>query len=775
MISNINLLNDENCITISNSSIKLVIFHENNCYKKKYYIRKNNEWIELLSSGSDSNSEIVFNNGKENINLFFDNIQTSVTDENKTTIILSGNYENLSFSETITLENESNFIHSQLNFYITENIQISKLISVFCFSPEGKIYSDYKPLDLIFTPNLKAEESHVIGDHIFRSPATILQKEDLAFALIPDIQILNENRKMKTAMDLNIEKESKPMASFGFMNWEVDGHVFYKHTNQMISQLENSELTYGFYIYLDSNIENQCAHQKVIRFMYEKYFIPFSDKNTGALNKPIEIWAKDCWYKYANDVWMDVNINNEECGALRIFRLAWSNNLPEYANNDAWFNVWFQCLRTAYGMYIFGKYNSDSELMNKGIKVLKLALNAPQKEGIFPSIFYQHNGPHWIGDHIWGGIGDNYYPTFHDSFQCFIMLQWYNIIDDINLKEKILSFTKSYAEFLIKNQYESGVIPSWFEMNTLSPAPTMEKINAESSASALFLIELYKITNENKYINSAIKIVNYLENNIIPKNKWFDYETFFSCSRKPIDFYDQFTKQYPQNTLSLYTTIEMYKSLYSITKEISILNKGLRLLDYLLLYQQVWSPSFLSRKLLGGFGVQNTDGEWSDARQAYFAITLLDFYEITKQREYFERAVEAARATFGCYEENSPRCYENYAHSGYDRITGVTGISWGTGSAMISLSIIQNKYGDLFINVNEKWGKAINYFWIENLSIENNRINFNIIRPDNNLEEVNIIFGNFNPEIRYELLINNKKIGEYNFSQNCRIKFLFNL
>jgi len=120
MISNINLLNDENCITISNSSIKLVIFHENNCYKKKYYIRKNNEWIELLSSGSDSNSEIVFNNGKENINIFFDNIQTSVTDENKTTIILSGNYENLSFSETITLENESNFIHSQLNFYITK-------------------------------------------------------------------------------------------------------------------------------------------------------------------------------------------------------------------------------------------------------------------------------------------------------------------------------------------------------------------------------------------------------------------------------------------------------------------------------------------------------------------------------------------------------------------------------------------------------------------------------------------------------------------------------
>ena len=93
---------------------------------------------------------------------------------------------------------------------------------------------------------------------------------------------------------------------------------------------------------------------------------------------------------------------------------------------------------------------------------------------------------------------------------------------------------------------------------------------------------------------------------------------------------------------------------------------------------------------------------------------------------------------------------------------------------MTSLSIIQNKYGDLFINVNEKWGKAINYFWIENLSIENNKINFNIIQPENKTEEINIVFGNYNPEIKYELFINNKRIGEYNFNQNCKIKFLLN-
>ena len=77
---------------------------------------------------------------------------------------------------------------------------------------------------------------------------------------------------------------------------------------------------------------------------------------------------------------------------------------------------------------------------------------------------------------------------------------------------------------------------------------------------------------------------------------------------------------------------------------------AIALIDYLCLYQQLWSPGWLSRPLFGGFGVQNTDGEWSDSRQGYFAVTLGKFYELTGEREYLERAVAALRAMFSLFE-----------------------------------------------------------------------------------------------------------------------------
>src|SRR5207247_11229799 len=120
------------------------------------------------------------------------------------------------------------------------------------------------------------------------------------------------------------------------------------------------------------------------------------------------------------------------------------------------------------------------------------------------------------------------------------------------------------------------------------------------------------------------------------------------------------------------------------------------------LYQQVWSPQWLSRELFGGFGVQNTDGEWSDSRQGYFALTMMHYYEITKQREYFERGVAALRSMFSLFESReSPRTRENYGTSSRDETAVVTGIHWGTGSSVVSIHVVRRQYGDAFINVQQ--------------------------------------------------------------------------
>jgi len=81
-----------------------------------------------------------------------------------------------------------------------------------------------------------------------------------------------------------------------------------------------------------------------------------------------------------------------------------------------------------------------------------------------------------------------------------------------------------------------------------------------------------------------------------------------------------------------------------LTKDLTYLQRGTEVLDYLLLTQQVWNIPALSPKMVGGFTTQNTDAEWSDARECYAAVLLWDYYKATGNAEYLERSVAAARS-----------------------------------------------------------------------------------------------------------------------------------
>jgi hypothetical protein len=83
---------------------------------------------------------------------------------------------------------------------------------------------------------------------------------------------------------------------------------------------------------------------------------------------------------------------------------------------------------------------------------------------------------------------------------------------------------------------------------------------------------------------------------------------------------------------------------YRLTGEARFLAVGEVLLDYLLLYQQCWTHPGLqnlssSALLLGGFTTQNSDAEWSDARQSQCGNILLDYYRTTGKFEYLGRGI----------------------------------------------------------------------------------------------------------------------------------------
>lgn len=181
----------------------------------------------------------------------------------------------------------------------------------------------------------------------------------------------------------------------------------------------------------------------------------------------------------------------------------------------------------------------------------------------------------------------------------------------------------------------------------------------------------------------------YIAVNCMPRQKFEDFELYYSCSHKSERFYDRISRMYGQNTPAMQWSAEAYLTLYKLTNQEAYLAHGRYCLDLMTLYQQVWNPPYLSVYAFGGFGVMNTDAEWNDARQAQFAETLATYYDVAGEKVSFQRAVAALRASFTLMviPENAgilpntavPRDYlnetlgamaENYGHDGCDKRSG---------------------------------------------------------------------------------------------------------
>jgi hypothetical protein len=135
----------------------------------------------------------------------------------------------------------------------------------------------------------------------------------------------------------------------------------------------------------------------------------------------------------------------------------------------------------------------------------------------------------------------------------------------------------------------------------------------------------------------------------------------------------------------------------------------------------VWNNPMYTPMLLGGFTTQNTDQEWSDARQGYAATVLADYYDATGNFEYLERAIAAARSTFAV----AP--WENWAHSGYpDEPGALTGFHWGTGSAMTSVEIMSPKIGDALIDLSAHRGAGFDQCSVSDVDVQGDTVSFRL-------------------------------------------------
>lgn len=373
----------------------------------------------------------------------------------------------------------------------------------------------------------------------------------------------------------------------------------------------------------------------------------------------------------------------------------------------------------------------------------ELALSFPVKQGFFYGLIATemeqitidgknyNRSKGW--DHFyWGNSNRNPYTwdpkkaPFHlldMSWTALLMLRWY---EELEKDPRLLSFAQQYADALLKVQFEDGYFPGWLDAETLQP---MQHLNnsPETSLSVTFLLNLYRITGNEKYKKSALKAMDRVASEIVPVGRWEDFETYWSCSR--IGSLDWVGKKvvrndmYKQNNFSMFWTAEALLECYKVTGKKSYLKPGRRTLDELLMTQASWQPYFIPFPALGGFGVLNADGEWNDARQSLFAELIIRYGKELKSREYIQRGLAAMRASFTMmycpenpevkiqWERKWPffgkRDYgfmmENYGHDGRTNAEGLgigefTIYDWGNGAASEAYNRLLDHYGEQFVN-----------------------------------------------------------------------------
>ncbi len=379
---------------------------------------------------------------------------------------------------------------------------------------------------------------------------------------------------------MQIETASKPFVSFGLMNWmpepyrQRNTHVFYTAPDSLAPEIHDTTVSFSYRLFLNASAPQREGFREVVRYHWKNSGKKYLARKEGPQAAPFSEYVRKAWKEYLPLVALDAQYAGKPVTLLRQGRLAWSNGLHKAADNDAWFNVWFNSLRTAYGMELYGREFNDTGLTAMAERVLNLALLAPQHEGIAPTIFYLDSaGGHWVADHAWGGISHGeFLPMFHNAWTCTWLLRWGDLLP--SRREEIIRYTRAFGEFLLQHQNANGEIPSWYDPATLAPAAPLRDENAETAGAALFLAELFERTKDPRYLKGAERAMEYIRTEIVPARKWYDFETFFSCSRKPLDFVDRYTEQPPQNTLSMQQAAEACRALYRVTHKEKYVKEG---------------------------------------------------------------------------------------------------------------------------------------------------------------------------------------------------------
>jgi hypothetical protein len=568
----------------------------------------------------------------------------------------------------------------------------------------------------VWVPHLTPEAGHVVGDAVFRSPAVVLSDALLALAFIPDVHDVSCAAGWRAWLDYDHPQSTVTMAAGAY---EPTGHVFFVR-RPLLGDAERVALRLHV-VASDRPEDCENPYGMAARWMWARWGRPGHAHpaplpGAGLLDRIVR-WAfsREGW---GESVWQAVDLPGTTPAGAPVFIVDVTRHPsvpPEKRQwrepRSIWNQAWFSTQRCANGLLRYARQVASSDLEDRARAMTRIALAAPQDDGLFPAVLLRDEDR---ADGGWRWTNSNRRPpsasgeachVVDAAWTCRMLLEWHALTRE----PEALARVRRFADRLVRLQRPSGAFPGWVEPDGRISPELAE--GAESAVSVSLLFELGEI-------ERALRGVPFLES-VAREGRWEDFETYYSCA--PWGAPERIGRRvarngvYKQNTLSIFWCAEAFRHAWRATGMQAYLHLARRCIDELSLYQAVWDPPFLPAPAHGGFGVMNADSEWNDARQSLFAPLYLDLGHETNDRELNERGAAALRASFSmlycpenaalarAYERRfpffGPESYgfmmENQGHGAGEPIGTFTIYSWGNGSALATAATVRDRFPEI--------------------------------------------------------------------------------
>jgi hypothetical protein len=509
------------------------------------------------------------------------------------------------------------------------------------------------------------------GDVVFHCPAAVLQSGDKLLALLPNIRVLGSARTCPYALDCD---PGEGTISFGCVPYRLTRGTYCAHFDTDSVDV-NGVLRYSYYLYYQGDCRAGDAVRQTSRRIWKLWGVS-RVQSAPPHGAPLET-----------------------CRAYAHTWLASGDAIPMHA---------------AYGMALAAQRTANPTLAQQASTALDATLDHAQTNGFFDL-------PASYGPPDRASLSR---PALM-SWTAYWLCQWYG---DVETDTRIPAFVKPYADALIALQKHGGHIPAWVEADR-STSGWLTR-SAECSAHLLFLARLHAIDPQPEYERAARRLANFIIRELIPAHDWCATESYRGHDwlwRKRRPRGEESVPE-PRAILAGWWMAEGLRALTDVTGTQRYRLCGERLLDELLLYQQLWDPPFIAMPCFGGFATGSNTTQWHDCIQALIGKTLMDYYVPSGLTEYFHRgvaAVGAAASMVYCRENahTATLCTGRDAQRGYvpaavlvdkpaaptlsTRVPDYDGIV-PSGIVATALEQVWRAYGDIYIDTRRSQAFGIN-------------------------------------------------------------------